>query len=323
LNFEGVASLGHLPSLLIASLNSELSRESVEVSRLKTRAIGDRGGSVSTSLNEDVNRRALYVVVVELLGGIALNDIDVIDSRVARSVGDGIGTITIVLNISGDEAEIGILNVNLEKITTSAAWATIGANSNNTELRGLSSLVTLLNTGSLNVGFEGRGHVGVLANVDTVRGLGNRLTEESNLDDVLTMISGVPGGLIETVLLINYFAAGFLTIRIDDANSEGVTTTVNANAVLVASLNSELSGLVSLSVLNTRTIDKALSGIRGSTVDHDGVGRLANVLTVEGNADIVLSLHGGLVFHGVGAIAVIDGLRWDRRTVGGTDFNGE
>lgn len=323
LNNERISSLLHVVSVLVLSLDGEGGREGVEVSGLETRSISDGLGSICSRLDVDNLGGVAYVVEIDRVGWVALDDSNVVVSRVGRLVLNSPGTVVVISDFRSNQGKRRILNNNVEEVSTSCLGATISEGSVDGENLRLSSLVTILKTRSIGPALVGAGEGGGLTNVNSVRSLSDRLTVEGDLDNVISWVDGVVGAGVSSVLVVEDITRELLTIWVRDGNYVRVSSNRDQITKTVARLNGENSGGVALTTLQTRTISEALGGVRLGLVDVDTEGTGLDVLSIESNADSVGSSFASGVGNFVGSVTVVGSVGRELLTAGGSDLDRE
>jgi hypothetical protein len=126
------------------------------------------------------------------------------------------------------------------------------------KMSGLGLLVSRLETRSLRIRQHRAGHGLVLRGVYVVRRFGNGITAKCNSNHVGTNIDwGIVDGM-STITIVNLLdSAKRFTERISDYGNEGSSSPGNTLAKLVPGFDGKVSGDVSLSALDTGTIDQA------------------------------------------------------------------
>jgi hypothetical protein len=145
-DLEGFTALAHVLVGLCASTDHKLV------------TFNEGSVVVSTFLDIDVVRAVSDGLVLE-------GDLDLVLASVVGLVVDGIGTITIVLNLNGN-ISVGTLYLDIEGIATMLDGVALGVASLDGEVGGQVVLNTFLDTRTIDLGLAG---VGTLANFDVER----------------------------------------------------------------------------------------------------------------------------------------------------------
>lgn len=263
------------------------------------------------------------MVEVDRVGGVALDNADVVISRVGGLVLHGPGAIAVVSDFRNDQGEGRIFNDDIEEITTGGLGSAISIGGVDGEVLRLGGLVSILETRSIGPALVRAGEGHGLTDVYRVGSLGNVGTGEGDLDDVISRVDGVVGTGVGTVSVIEYIAVELLAIRISNSYYVRVSTYGDQVTNAVAGLDGEDGRSVALSAFQTRAIAEALGGIGLSLVDENTERAGLDVLSTEGDADDVVTSFTGSVGDLVGTIAIIGSGGGESGSRGGSNLDGE
>jgi len=143
-NSEGVSSFFHVLTVLVLGLDEEFGREGVKKTWLQTWTIGKGLGCISSWVDVEFDWGVLDVVEEDWVGWVALDNGNVVLSRVGRLVLDGPGTIVVVGDLRRNEVEVRIFNDDIEEISSGLLGGSISKGSVDGEGLWVSGLVASL-----------------------------------------------------------------------------------------------------------------------------------------------------------------------------------
>jgi len=153
---------------------------------------------------------------------------------------------------------------------------------------------------------------GSFFDVDGVRGFGDGVVLEGDVDGVLAVFGRAVCDVVRAVVVVDDLG-GNIAVGTDDLDFEGITSFAHFVAIAIAGLDVKEGGLGVVDIFETLSPDQRVGGVR-SWLDGNVVGGVFDVVEVEGflgvedDIDLVVSGIDGLVVDCVGTIVVVDDL---------------